>query len=307
MKFEDVFSLVLQEQNSAFSAGHNIVLLTFDDNYLDQSINLIQSLAQHNPNYLSFICICPPLRRENVDTLLAIPQGVQLRCYDFTADFRSGRWSTCAVLRLFCPWLLEDEIHRVVYMDSDILCSGSIRDLFEMDVPYIAMASEISGNVSRERKETYRAEFPTKVYCNSGVVVFNLDSLRANHSFAEFFSTLTDMLGKYKYLDQDFLNRFFMGRIEYLNPYRFNFQAYEVLGSQMYEKALRDCRLIHYSVGKPWNYRTRLPLIRLYLDHSYYGPMIQRVKKTCRQRILYSPIAFGRRLLSPVKHALSAK
>ena len=245
MRYEDVFSLTLQEQNSAFSAGHNIVLLTFDDNYLDQSINLIQSIARHNSKNVSFICVCPPLRRENVETLLSIPEGVQLRCYEFTADFRSGRWSTCAVLRLFCPWLLEEDIHRVVYMDSDILCSGSIQDLFDMVVPCIAMAGEISGNVSRERKETYRAAYPTKVYCNSGVVVFNLDYLRYTHCFEEFFQTLSDMLGKYKYLDQDFLNRFFMDRIEYLNPYRFNFQAYEVLGSEMYAKSLRDCRLIH--------------------------------------------------------------
>lgn len=301
MRFEEVFTLVSQVQNEKFHASDNIVLLTFDDNYLHQSINLIRSIDVQHPEGVSYICVCPPLKQENVDILMAVPCGIRLQCYEFTADFRSGRWSTCAVLRLFCPWLLEEEIHRVVYMDSDILCSGSIQDLFDMDLPCIAMASEISGNVSRERKETYRKEYPTKVYCNSGVVVFNLDYLRNTHSFAEFFSTLSAMLGKYQYLDQDFLNRFFMGRIEYLNPYRFNFQAYEVLGSEMYSKALRDCRLIHYSVGKPWNYRTRLKLINLYLQFSHHEPMIARVKAIRRKRILYSPIAFGRRLLSPIK------
>lgn len=305
MRFEDVFSLVLQEQNGKFRPEDNIVLLTFDDNYLHQSINLIRSIDVQHPQGVSYICVCPPLKRENIDILLAVPCGIQLRCFEFRADFRSGRWSTCAVLRLFCPWLLEESYHRVVYMDSDILCSGSIQPLFDMELPCIAMASEISGNVSRERKETYRAEYPTKVYCNSGVVVFNLDYLRQNHSFEEFFRVLSDMLGKYHYLDQDFLNRFFMGRIEYLNPYRFNFQAYEVLGSTMYSKALRDCRLIHYSVGKPWNYTTRLKLIDLYLQFSHHEPMIARVRKVRRQRIAYSPVAFGRRLLSPIKQSLS--
>lgn len=195
MTHSDVFTLVLQEQNDKFSTSDNIVLLTFDDNYLDQSINLILSIVRQHPEGVSLICVCPPLRRESIAALMAVPHGVQLRCYEFTADFNTGRWSTCAVLRLFCPWLLEEKIHQVVYMDSDILCSGSIQPLFDMTVPCIAMAGEISGNVSRSRSETYRAEFPTQAYCNSGVVVFNLDYLRKAHTFEEFYNVLSSMLG----------------------------------------------------------------------------------------------------------------
>lgn len=305
MTHEDVFSLVLKQENAKFKASDNIVLLTFDDNYLDQSINLILSIAHHHPQDVSYICVCPPLKQENITALMSVPYGIQLRCYEFTPAFNSGRWSTCAVLRLFCPWLLEEEIHRLVYMDSDIQCSGSIQPLFDMDVHCIAMAGEVSGNVSRARQETYRAEFPTQVYCNSGVVVFNLDYLRKAHTFEEFYNELSAMLGKYTYLDQDFLNRFFMGRIQYLNPYQYNFQAYELLGSEMYRKALRDCRLIHFSVGKPWKYQSRLSLIKLYLQHSYHPAMIAKVKKVYWQRIAYSPIALGRRMLSPIKQATS--
>lgn len=113
--------------------------------------------------------------------------------------------------------------------------------------------------------------------------------------------------GSITYLDQDFLNHFFMGRIAYLNPYQYNFQAYELLGSDMYAKALRDCRLIHYSVGKPWSYKTRMPLIRLYLKYSHHPAMTARVKKVFCQRIAYCPIAFARRLLSPIKQAILSK
>lgn len=307
MTVESVFSLLSKEQNAAFRASDNIVLLTFDDNYLDQSINLILSIAKQHPQGVSYICICPQLRPESISALLEIPYGVQVRCYNFAPEFNTGRWSSCAVLRLFCPWLLEEEIHRVVYMDSDILCSGSIQALFDMNVPCIAMAGEVSGNVSLSRTESYRAEFPTQVYCNSGVVVFNLDYLRQAHTFAECYTELSAMLGTYYYLDQDFLNRFFMGRIEYLNPYRFNFQAYELLGSRMYAKALRDCRLIHFSVGKPWKYQSRMPLIRLYLKYSYHPAMIRKVKKTMWQRVAYSPIALARRMLSPIKQAILSR
>ena len=303
LQVHTVFSPICCQQNDLFRTSDSIVVLTFDDNYVDQSANLILSVRKYHPEQVSFICICPRLRPENISALLELPIGIQVRCYGFTAEFSAGRWSTCAVLRLFCPWLLEEQIHRVLYLDSDILCTGSIRNLFEAEVPCIAMASEISGNVSPSRQETFRNDFPTQVYCNSGVVIFNLDYLRSHHSFGEFYTVLSDMLGKYTYLDQDFLNRFFMGKIEYLNPFQYNFQAYELLGTPMYRSALRLCALIHFSVGKPWKFRTRMPLIRLYRKHSLYPAMIRQVNLAAVKRIPYLPIAYARRALSPLRQA----
>ena len=121
---EDVFTLTGVHQNVAFSCSDHIVLLTFDDNYLDQSINLILSIARHNPRGVSFICICPQLKEESIGALLALVQGIQVRCYRFSLDFQMGRWALSAILRLFCPWLLDASIHTVLYMDSDILCTG---------------------------------------------------------------------------------------------------------------------------------------------------------------------------------------
>lgn len=304
MQPDDVFTLTHVHQNSVFSSSDHIVLLTFDDNYLDQSINLILSIARHNPRGVSFICICPQLKEESIGALLALVQGIQVRCYRFSLDFQMGRWALSAVLRLFCPWLLDANIHKVLYMDSDILCTGSLEDIFALEFPYIAMCSEIKGNVSATRQKTIRPYCPTEIYCNSGVTAFNLDSLRADYSFGEIFEALSAVNGKVIYLDQDFLNIHFRGKIHVLNPFHYNFQAYELKGTPFYREAMENCRLIHFSVGKPWKYKTHLYLIRLYLKHSAYEPMIRKVKKTYVQSLLYSPIRFVRHLLSPIKQAV---
>lgn len=298
---QQIFSLKLAKQNARFNTQDNIVLLTFDDNYMDQSVNLILSIAKHNPEGVSFICIGPQLKDKNVETLLGLELGVQVRCYDFSLNYQMGRWALSAVLRLFCPWLLSEEIHRVLYMDSDMLCSGSLRDVFETEVPCIAMCNEISGNVNKYQQEVVRNYIPTHIYCNSGVVVFNLDYLRKNHSFSEVFTALNGFNGILHYLDQDFLNVFFKGRILVLNAFHYNFQAYELRGTKYYSRALKNCRLIHFSVGKPWLYKSKLAYIRLYLKHSEYAPMIRRVRKTYWMSLLYSPIRFVRHLLSPLK------
>ena len=302
---EDVFSLKTVEQNQGFCPQDDIVLLTFDDNYVDQSVNLILSIAQHHPKGVSFVCVCPVLRPENVELLMGLSQGIQLRSYEFTLSslaVDTVRWSLCAVLRLFCPWLLEDTIHRVLYMDSDILCSGSLRELFDLDVPCIAMCNEISGNVSNTQQKQMRSYLPTEIYCNSGVVVFNLDCLRENYTFQELYKALCAISGKVTYLDQDFLNIFFRGKITYVNAFHYNFQAYELRKTPFYETALRNCRLIHFSVGKPWKYKTRLRFILLYLKYSRHPAMIRRVRKTLLLSILYCPIRISRRIVSRVKH-----
>lgn len=304
---QDVFTLLEVKQNAAFSSQDHIVLLTFDDNYLFQSINLIQSIAKYHPCGVSFICTCPKLSQESMDTLMALPQGIQVMCYQFSLNFEMGRWAISAVLRLFCSWLLGKDIHRVHYMDSDILCTGKLDTLFESEIPCIAMCNEISGNVNNYQQEVIRPRIGTRIYCNSGVVVFNLDYIRANYSFHDVFTALCNYNGVLHYLDQDFLNIFFQDKIVIMNAFQYNCQIYELLGTNYYKRALKHCRLIHFSVGKPWIYVTHPRYIRLYLQHSVYAPMIQKIRKVYVKSLLWSPIREARHMLSPLKQAWLAK
>lgn len=303
MNLEDIYKATYRAQNAHFSAEDNIVLLTFDDNYMDQSVNLILSIAKYHPSGVSFVCVCPDLRQENYETLLAMSQGVQVRSYVGAEDLATGRWVSGAVLRLFAPWLLEENFHRVVYMDSDILCTGSLDVLFAADIPLLGMCPEISGNVSDSRLKLIRPYMPSQLYCNSGVLVMNLDAFRKGYTFALLYEGVRSLHGKVEYLDQDFLNIYFQGKITVLNPYFFNNQAYELRKTEFYKSALRQCSLIHFSVGKPWLYKTRLRFILLYLKHSQYPPMTKKVRRTLVKSILYSPIRIARRIASHILHA----
>ena len=305
--FENVFSLNTLRQNDYFNPKDNIIMLTFDDNYVDQSINLILSIAKYNPVGFSFICVGPKLKEKNINTLLALKQGIQIHEYNFTFDLELGRWPVCTVLRLFCPWFLSKDIKKILYMDSDILCTGSLQELFDTEVPCIAMCNEISGNVNKYQQDVVRKYIPTEIYCNSGVTLFNLDYLRNNYAFTDIFTALNGFNGILHYLDQDFLNIYFRGKINVLNAFHYNYQAYELYGKVYYKRALKNCRLIHFSVGKPWLYKSKLVFIRLYLKHSEYEPMIRRVKKTYLLSLLYSPIRFARHMLSPFKQAYLAR
>ena len=111
---EEIFQLQFCQENPKFSPLDSIILLTFDDNYLDQSVNLMLSVAKYHPSGVSFVCTCPVLKESSIDILMGLPIGVQVKCYDFSLDWELGRWALSGGLRLFSPWMLREAIHRVL-------------------------------------------------------------------------------------------------------------------------------------------------------------------------------------------------
>lgn len=304
---EQFFGQTLKKENARFSLTDQLIMLAFDDNYVDQSINLMLSIEKYHPYGVSFICASPNLKPENVEAILALKIGVQLNCYDYTPITDPGKWSPCTLYRLFAPWLFDSSIRKILYLDSDMICTGNFQELLDLEVPVMAMCSEISGNVSNTQEKTVRNLLPARLYCNAGVSLFNLDYLREHHTFHEIFTELNNMRQYIVFPDQDFLNVYFKDKITCLNPFYYNFQAYEVYGTKFFRRGLNRCKLIHFSVGKPWLYKSNPVYIRIYLEHSLYPPMIRRIQAVHRKSLLYSPIRIVRHWLSPLKKALSGK
>ena len=301
---ENCFALTLQQDTPGFDRDKPLVLLTFDDNYVDQTINLILSIDAWHPGEVSFLCLCPRLRQENVDALMGLSQGLRLSCFNHSHLPDSGVWPVCSLFRLFSPWLLEERIHRVLYLDSDILCVGSLEELFRLEVPCIAMCNEVSGNANYSQLEAIRPLIPTEIYCNSGVTILNLDTLRRDYSFGEIYGELGRLRGSLVYVDQDFLNVFFRGRIRLMNGFAYNFQVCELADTAFYSMALKNSRLLHFTWSKPWDYKTGLCMIRLYESYSLYEPMLRKVRRAHRLSILYAPIRLAGRILSPIRRKL---
>ncbi len=302
---DNIFELVLIRQNKRFCAQDNLIMLTFDDNYVDQTINLILSVMKNHSKPISFYCVCLKLNEENVQKLLELEVGLQVRIYNFNYEVNTGHWPKTTLLRVFSPWLLDLCVEKILYLDSDILCSGSLTELFEMNVPYIAMGNEISGNVSngnRKGKKSFIEEYPMQIYCNAGVVLINLKNIRSEYDFGKVFKNCCNICEEYYCNDQDFLNIFFIDKITYFNGLCFNFQAYELKGTVFYQYALMNCRLIHFSSEKPWKDTADREIMRIYLKYSLYLPIRKRVKQSYKHSLLKSPYRTLYKLLAKIKH-----
>lgn len=273
-----------------FDLSKPVILLTFDDNYVNQTMNLILSISKFHKDEVSYICMCPSLKRENIDLLMSVEESLQVRCYDFLGEIDPGSWPVCALFRLFAPWLLEETVQKVLYMDSDIICAGSLEKLLKMLPPWIAMCPEINMNINPFYQRTVQEFLPAQIYCNSGVCIFNLSALRKEYSPQRICDALLELRPKLQFPDQDFLNFYFRGRIEYLNSYRYNFIAHDLKGAKTYQRALDNCSLIHFAGKKPWTYRAQLYQINLYRKYSEFPPMKKMVRKAYWKSICYSPI-----------------
>lgn len=281
------FALTLDVSNAPRGDGDRIVLLTFDDNYVDQSINLMLSILKYHPDGVAFVCLCPGLTEAHQQALLAVNCPVRLLCYDHTPVIPTRQWPACSMFRLFSPWLLDADIHRVLYLDSDILCCGSLQPLLDAEPDFLALCGEVSGNIAPEQQAVITRYLPTEVYCNSGVCLINLDAFRRAYTFDGFVALLNAHQAELQYPDQDLLNFLFRDRTVILNGLIYNFQPHELWGSPLYAQALRSCRLLHFSYRKPWRHRSELFLIQLYLRHSQYPPMIRRVRAVRRKSALH--------------------
>lgn len=292
MDCSNIFQLELQKKNDQFSLQDHHIMLILDDNYINQTINLILSITKNQNRPISFCCLSLHLSEKNVQLLLDLDFGVEVRVYNFTYAVDTGHWPPNILLRVFSPWLLDEIAEKILYLDGDMICCGSLDELFEMNVPWIAMGNEISGNILREDKKgkkRFGRDYPTQLYCNSGVVLLNIQSIRADYAFEHVFSECCRICSAYYCPDQDFLNIFFLDKITYFNGLRFNFQAYELKGSMFYKLALAECKLIHFSALKPWKDNGDRENMRLYLKYSEYPPMRELVKNAYRRNICKSP------------------
>lgn len=150
----------------------------------------------------------------------------------------SGRFTIGTLFRLMIPDVLPESIHRLIYLDADILVKMDIQELWEFD---------LHGNVLAARRDVREERWLCDVlgavsheeYFNAGVLLLDLDEIRRNYRLLDqclqFFQAYPDC----QYADQDAMNTIFQGRVSWL-PERCNCftKVYRNLGISALEPAI---------------------------------------------------------------------
>lgn len=131
------------------------------------------------------------------------------------------RNSYAANMRLFLPDILDESVHRILYLDADTVITGSLDALFTMDMGENSLAMALDSlavkhgvHIGLKKEDDYY---------NSGVILFELDNWKANSYTEKIIDHIKNCRAVYPSPDQDLLNVVCYSGIKRLGP-EYNYQ-----------------------------------------------------------------------------------
>ena len=145
---------------------HIEIVYCCDQNYLDTVKMSAESVLRHNPNaHISVV---------SERQIAGLPCGFENIVFPLS-DYKlrtTNRISKSAYLRMFLPEILKS-LSKVIYLDGDTLCRGSLNDLWRRDIEFIGACH--SHDTGRRQAE----EIGIELYHIDAVMLMNLAALRS--------------------------------------------------------------------------------------------------------------------------------
>lgn len=187
-----------------------------------------------------------------------------------TSGLTLGIWGIIVYAKWLLPSIIDEEIERILYIDSDTMIRGSLRDVYEMnmeDKP-IAMSMDLMNiHIRKELMFSY-----DKRYYNTGMVLFDAYEYRKQKCIDIFMNHIRNNRKEYSFSEQDIASVCWNDKIipmgmeyNYIALYD-HFQYGEVCkayglnekifySEKEYEKARKNPVIVHFPATfdlKPW-------------------------------------------------------
>ena len=251
------------------------IVLAADTGYAEQVHTLMKSVCTHNKN-VNFYLMHNTFRREWIDytNQKLAASGGRLNDVKIEMDFSQYRRlphiSDAAFFRLMMQHLPVD---RALYLDSDMVVTQSLHDLFNLDMHGYPVAAVQDSFLART-EWNHPTGLHTTPYFNSGMLLVDLAQWREHNIAAQLLQTATTIDKSVPYGDQCFLNTVFQKNWLQLEE-SWNFQTGAVqyfqkrnLG-EIFPKPDTVPPVIHYTTrAKPWlcDYG-EIPFIEVYWQY----------------------------------------
>ena len=247
------------------------ILLCTDNRYMMPTGVLMHSIGVHNQEPIRYhILVGEGFEERNRLLLEQEADRAGSTCYFYSIDKsvtshlpfgREGmprHVSIATYYRLFITEVLPQNLHKILYLDGDMIVRHSLLDLRNYDLEGSPL-----GAVHDMAEPLNAARLGLSSYFNAGMLLINLDYWRDNHCLESFLAYIGENEEKILLHDQDVLNGVFASLVKWL-PLTYNFQNGFILAEphKQYDRSLQseidicknDPAIIHYTVyNKPWN------------------------------------------------------
>ncbi len=265
----------------------NIALIT-DENYIIPTGTAIASVLQSNiDERINFYVITKSLNTSQKDILNSFVEPHKNHATleiirlsdDLFTDFpirKGDHVSVATYYRVFFPKILPESIHKLLYIDGDILCVDSLKSFYETDLDDFSCAvchDEQDANENHFMRLKYPKE---NGYFCAGVMLINLAWWRKNNVMQKCLDYILDEPNACLWHDQDALNHVLNGTVLWAD-FRYNFtQGFFFDKNDMcidrkfytdIDNARKKPCILHFSSAyKPWHKECNHPLKKKYRD-----------------------------------------
>jgi UDP-glucose:(glucosyl)LPS alpha-1,3-glucosyltransferase len=215
---------------------------------------------------------------------------------------QSSYYSASIFTRLLIPTVLHGTAKKVLYLDADILCVGSIDELVRMDISDTIAAVVPDAEATTERR-TVALGLKNRKYFNSGVMLMNVDLWMANAISEQTMAAILKDGSQYRFPDQDALNVVLDGRARFIGK-KWNY-LYGLVGDLEADRRKLDIKegeavFIHFAGAvKPWNNWSGHESRNLFAKYHAMSPWsdmpMDEVPQNYKEMRMFSRFLFKRR------------
>lgn len=264
------------------------LLVTLDENYIEQMKVLMTSIYINNPGQIfNIYLIHSGISDEKLDALESDLSKFSYKLFPIKAE--DGLFSSARVTdrypkemyyRLLAGELLPENLDKIIYIDPDILVINSLKEIWETDIRDFLFAAashtgktDMANNVNKIRLGT------DTDYYNSGFLLINLKRAREEIVPEEIFAYADRNYKNLLLPDQDILNAMYGDKVLPLKDSIYNYDARNYSSYLLRSKGEEDLGwvmentvILHFcGRDKPWkkNHRTKFTaLYRHYMRLS---------------------------------------
>jgi lipopolysaccharide biosynthesis glycosyltransferase len=276
-----------------------IIVLAADNNFAQHCGVAMISILSNNSNVV-FYLLTEGLDSNNVTILneLVLTNGGKLEILKVSSEIvkkfpmskmASSHISIATYYRLFIASLLPKDIKKVIYLDCDIVVTGSLDELWSTSIDGYALGAVYQDfGWSDHEKSWTRLGIPRENgYFNAGGLIMNLDYLRSDDFENKALLFIDKNLEKIVSHDQDVLNALYYGRTKAISCkwnytplfMRNNIKREEFPNNfdyvrEVYSKSFKPIVIHFISKPKPWQYGC---------SHKYKSEYYKYLSKTIWQ------------------------
>ena len=198
-----------------------------------------------------------------------------------------------AYSRLFISSLVNEDVEKILYLDSDSLVEGSFKHIWDCDIDDYYCAGVLDTTLPFYKKSVGLSE--NDDYINSGFLFINLKKWRLDNVEEKFIDFITYYNGKVIHNDQGIINGTLHGKILIINPcYNLLSTFYEIpyddvkkwyglddyYNKRIVENCVKYPIFVHFTnfiKGRPWFNNKKHPLYKEYKEYVLKSPFKDRV------------------------------